>query len=75
VWFVNGAHDIIVRHLRVRMGGNMKHDAGKPFPAPPVGMDAVSNLSHGRSPTAWIPITPVTEPPSQRMGTPMSRTT
>ena len=28
VWFVNGAHDIIVRHLRVRMGGNMKHDAG-----------------------------------------------
>jgi hypothetical protein len=28
VWFVNGAHDIVVRHLRVRMGGNMKHDAG-----------------------------------------------
>ena len=28
VWFVNGAHNIIVRHLRVRMGGNMKHDAG-----------------------------------------------
>jgi pectate lyase len=28
VWFVNGAHDIILRHLRVRMGGNMKHDAG-----------------------------------------------
>lgn len=28
VWFVNGAHDIIVRHLRVRMGGNLKHDAG-----------------------------------------------
>ena len=28
VWFVNGAHDIIVRHLRVRMGGNMQHDAG-----------------------------------------------
>ena len=28
VWFINGAHDIIVRHLRVRMGGNMKHDAG-----------------------------------------------
>jgi pectate lyase len=28
VWFVNGAHDIIVRQLRVRMGGNMKHDAG-----------------------------------------------
>jgi len=28
VWFVNGAHDIIIRHLRVRMGGNMKHDAG-----------------------------------------------
>jgi len=28
VWFVNGAHDIIVRHLRMRMGGNMKHDAG-----------------------------------------------
>jgi len=28
VWFVNGAHDIVVRHLRVRMGGNLKHDAG-----------------------------------------------
>jgi pectate lyase len=28
VWFVNGAHDVIVRHLRVRMGGNMQHDAG-----------------------------------------------
>lgn len=28
VWFVNGAHDIVVRHLRVRMGGNMQHDAG-----------------------------------------------
>jgi pectate lyase len=28
VWFVNGAHAIVVRHLRVRMGGNMKHDAG-----------------------------------------------
>ncbi len=28
VWFVNGAHDIIVRHLRVRMGGGMQHDAG-----------------------------------------------
>jgi len=28
VWFVNGAHDIVVRHLRVRTGGNMKHDAG-----------------------------------------------
>lgn len=28
VWFVNGAHNIIVRHLRVRMGGNLKHDAG-----------------------------------------------
>lgn len=28
VFFVNGAHDIIVRHLRVRMGGNMQHDAG-----------------------------------------------
>jgi len=28
VWCVNGAHDIILRHLRVRMGGNMKHDAG-----------------------------------------------
>lgn len=28
VWCVNGAHDIIIRYLRVRMGGNMKHDAG-----------------------------------------------
>jgi len=28
VFFVNGAHDIVVRHLRVRTGGNMKHDAG-----------------------------------------------
>jgi pectate lyase len=28
VWCVNGAHDIILRHLRVRMGGNMLHDAG-----------------------------------------------
>ena len=28
VWFINGAHNIIVRHLRVRMGGNMQHDAG-----------------------------------------------
>jgi len=28
VWFVNGAHDIVIRHLRVRMGGNMQHDAG-----------------------------------------------
>ena len=28
VWCVNGAHDIILRHLRVRMGGNMQHDAG-----------------------------------------------
>jgi len=28
VWFVNGAHDIVVRHLRVRMGGSMMHDAG-----------------------------------------------
>jgi pectate lyase len=28
VWCVNGAHNIILRHLRVRMGGNMKHDAG-----------------------------------------------
>lgn len=28
VWFVNGAHDIVVRHLRVRTGGNLKHDAG-----------------------------------------------
>jgi pectate lyase len=28
VWFVNGAHDIVIRHLRVRMGGNHKHDAG-----------------------------------------------
>jgi pectate lyase len=28
VWFVNGAHDIVVRHLRVRMGSNLKHDAG-----------------------------------------------
>ncbi len=24
----NGAHDIVLRHLRVRMGGNLKHDAG-----------------------------------------------
>ena len=28
VWCMNGAHDIILRYLRVRMGGNMKHDAG-----------------------------------------------
>src|SRR5687768_862882 len=28
VWFVNGAHDIVLRHLRVRIGGNMEHDAG-----------------------------------------------
>ncbi len=28
VWFVNGAHEKDVRHLRVRMGGNMQHDAG-----------------------------------------------
>jgi pectate lyase len=28
VWFINGAHDIVLRHLRVRMGGNLKHDAG-----------------------------------------------
>jgi pectate lyase len=28
VWWVNGAHDIVLRHLRVRMGGKMKHDAG-----------------------------------------------
>jgi pectate lyase len=28
VWCVNGAHDIVLRHLRVRMGGNLKHDAG-----------------------------------------------
>jgi pectate lyase len=28
VWCVNGAHDIVLRHLRVRMGGGMKHDAG-----------------------------------------------
>jgi len=28
VWCVNGAHDIILRHLRVRTGSNMKHDAG-----------------------------------------------
>lgn len=28
VWLVNGAHNIIIRHLRVRIGGNMKHDAG-----------------------------------------------
>lgn len=28
VWFVNGAHDIVLRHLRVRMGGHLKHDAG-----------------------------------------------
>lgn len=28
IWCINGAHDIILRHLRVRMGGNMKHDAG-----------------------------------------------
>ena len=28
VWFVNGAYDIVVRHLRVRMGGNLEHDAG-----------------------------------------------
>jgi pectate lyase len=28
VWCVNGAHDIVLRHLRVRIGGNMKHDAG-----------------------------------------------
>jgi pectate lyase len=25
---VNGAHDIVIRYLRVRMGGNLKHDAG-----------------------------------------------
>lgn len=28
VWCVNGAHDIVIRHLRVRMGGNLKHVAG-----------------------------------------------
>ena len=28
VWCVNGAHDIVLRYLRVRMGGGMKHDAG-----------------------------------------------
>jgi pectate lyase len=28
VWCVNGAHDIVLRHLRVRMGAGMKHDAG-----------------------------------------------
>jgi len=28
VWFINGAHDIVLRHLRVRPGGNLKHDAG-----------------------------------------------
>src|SRR5262245_35407342 len=28
VWCVNGAHDIVMRHLRVRIGGNLKHDAG-----------------------------------------------
>jgi hypothetical protein len=24
VWCVNGAHDVVLRHLRVRIGGNMK---------------------------------------------------
>lgn len=28
VWCVNGAHDIVIRHLRVRMGSNLQHDAG-----------------------------------------------
>ena len=28
IWCVNGAHDIVLRHLRVRIGGDMKHDAG-----------------------------------------------
>ena len=28
VWCVNGAHDIVLRYLRVRMGGHMEHDAG-----------------------------------------------
>lgn len=28
VWCINGAHDIVLRHLRVRMGGNLKHNAG-----------------------------------------------
>ena len=28
VWWVNGAHDIVVRYLRVRMGSKLKHDAG-----------------------------------------------
>ena len=27
VWFINGAHDIVLRHLRVRMGGNLKFRA------------------------------------------------
>ena len=31
VWFVNGAHDVVIRHLRVRTGGGMKHDAGNNF--------------------------------------------
>jgi hypothetical protein len=31
VWFVDGAHNIVARHLRVRMGGNLKHDAGNNF--------------------------------------------
>jgi pectate lyase len=28
VWCINGAHDIVLRHLRVRMGGSLQHDAG-----------------------------------------------
>lgn len=44
VWFVDGAHVIVVRHLRLRMGGNMKHDEGKPFAAPAVTLDPVAKL-------------------------------
>jgi hypothetical protein len=46
-WFVTDAHGIIVRHLRERMGGNLKHDVGNNLlcygPAEPGVHDVVSD--------------------------------
>ncbi|MBP7937466.1 MAG: hypothetical protein KA354_22715 [Phycisphaerae bacterium] len=53
VWLVNGAHDIVVRHLRVRMGGNMQHDAGNNLLCYGTGEPGVHDVVFDHCSVAW----------------------
>jgi pectate lyase len=53
IWFVNGAHDIVVRHLRVRIGGNLKHDAGNNLLCYGTGQPGVHDVIFDHCSVSW----------------------